>query len=525
MSRMVSLPFFCVIMSIWLLGPGCGVQSNCTTNLDCSPGTTCQSVRVGDKDVRLCVSNQKLANGSVCSVDGECQSNLCYSNPKTPLRYCTKPCDQDNPCTQAFTCQEVGPDLKVCLLPSDGTSTPTTGCKCGKEGVSCSKNGQSDCDDSAGFFCLSQGPSDDKATCVRSCKQGAKPGEEGGCQEGYTCSQSQNGGLFVCVKAQYTQKELGGDCSSGGKAECVSGFFCYSQWADDPLAFCSKYCNPYKENDCGTGFICESPRDRDPWLCIPKGTKEVGGDCTQRGFLDCQSGLCAKEDPQDEKSFCTQSCQPDNDDCPTGFTCRLFGSLYRYLCSSATGGAIGSLCTKNGSAACKSGICISPGQGAINKICSQPCDGNTPCPGGYVCDEANNYCIPQTGKKQIGESCTSPQECVFGTCASDTSGKQFCTQRCTSNDQCPTNYECRNLEFTQKYCLPKRAGDKKLGEPCPNGPGDCESGNCLADPLNNRTFCTQPCDEDRQILCPKPYICKRLNDREAYCTPEGYNPP
>lgn len=507
---------------VWLLGPGCGgVEESCKDNGDCPTGAKCQLVqRAGLSPIRLCIRDVKLQLGSVCDADSDCLSGVCWAKSGAAFRVCTTQCSGTNPCRQGFTCEEVRAGLKLCLIPTGGT-TPK-GCSCGKSGDSCASNGHGDCDTLNGYFCLSSGPNDTKAICTRQCDPNAAAGSKDACAEGQACLESASG-LFLCGKPQYTQGPLGTNCGKGGKAECKSDLFCFSRWPNDGDAFCSKYCNPYNENDCGDGFVCESPRQQDPWLCIPKGQKSTGGDCTQRSFLDCQSGICAKNDLRDEKSFCTETCEPDKDSCPAGWECRLFGYLYRYMCAKAGGGDIGSLCTKNGAAQCKSGICIEL-DGAINKICTDKCSPQQPCPGGFECDQTKLYCVPKTGKKKIGEACTSPQDCIYGTCASDSQGKLFCTQQCTEDNQCPDGFVCRNLEFTQRYCLPKLSGEKKLGESCPNGPGDCETGNCLSDPINGTTFCTQPCDDQNRI-CPKPYKCTRLNEREAYCTPVGYQPP
>lgn len=517
MSRWIGYCLTVFLCSVWILAPGCGGHQ-CLSGSDCKVGEDCLSIRTGSGLTRLCVPVTQLPVGSMCKKDEDCSSNVCYS--KSGLRFCSKPCGATEPCSGGLVCASAGADLKLCQFP-DSTGSKE-GCRCGKQSTPCTKNGHTDCDIDNGFFCLSSGPNDPKARCVQQCNPKAKPKEKGACAEGFVCSKSA-AGLYLCVTPQFTPGKLGKNCGKGGKAECDSKLFCFSRWSTDNDAFCSKHCSPYKEKDCGEGFVCETPTERSPWMCIPKGGKKVGEDCSQRSFLECQSALCVRDNGGRGQPFCSQPCKPDKDECPVGFRCRLFGHLYRYLCSKASGGEIGTLCNKNGTTACKSGICISPGPGAINKICSQACDGDIKCPGGFECDLTKKYCIPKTGKKKIGEPCTSPQECVFGTCASDSQGKSFCTQRCTEDSQCPSKFECRNLEFTQRYCLPKRAGNRKLGEPCPNGPGDCATGNCLSDPINNRTFCTQSCAA--KPVCPKPYKCTRLNKREAYCTPQDYQLP
>lgn len=491
----------------------------------CPPGATCELFNgVGGKSTYTCV--QKIARsdvGGVCMGDHQsCLSQFCYVVGGDINRsYCTRTCDDTKRCPDTYTCTRIGTDLKVCLR-SQSTTTPTKGCRCGRESAPCRQNGHDDCDLNQGYFCLSTQPNDPKAVCTKRCD----PTDKESCAKDAICTATTLGQYF-CIPSPYPRGGAGTNCAKGGKAHCQENQFCYSRWPGDPEAFCSLYCNPYRQGECGEGFVCDSPRDSDPYLCIKRGTKKAGEDCSQREFLDCFSGVCAKLNPRDnqETPFCTQSCDPATNDCPAGFRCHLFGHLYRYLCAKAGGGGIGTICNKNGEAECQSKICIQPDPNSINKICSQSCDANTPCPGGYQCDAARSLCLPATGKGKIGDACQAPQDCIFGTCVTNSQNKRFCTQRCSNNEQCPTGYQCRRLEFTQLYCLPEQKGDKELGDACPNGSGDCVSGRCVADPLNNRSFCTQECGGEGEVKCPDPYICTKFSERDSFCTPKDYQIP
>ena len=518
MIRWLGLSVLLCMLVFWNVA--CG-PTTCKPGEVCPVGTVCKAVGSGTGDITyVCIpANPKSDIGALCMADNyRCLSGYCYMPTQDVKQsYCSRLCDDKEPCPPGFQCQVVGTNLKVCTLNLG--SSGGNGCRCGKANASCTSNGHDDCDVAAGYFCLSAGPRDPKAKCVKECS----PGISQSCPTGLSCLRSQTG-RFLCMASKRGEGGIGDSCADGGKADCLRNYFCYEQYPNDRAAFCSRFCSPYDENDCGKGSVCESPREQDPWLCVPRGRKKIGENCSTEGFLACNSGICAAPQARSRTRFCTERCDPDDDKCPAGFKCRLFASVYRYLCDKSAGGDIGAFCNKNGGKDCKSGLCISPAPGAINRICSQVCDDALrPCPGGYKCDKDNKYCIPNTGTKKIGEKCTGPNECVFGTCITPGGGRDnYCSQRCTENKQCPDGYECRLLEFTQKFCQPKQTAKGKQGDPCPGGAGDCATNYCINDILKGRTFCTATCS--KQKPCAQPYICKKIGNR-SFCTPADYSPP
>ncbi|TNE43635.1 MAG: hypothetical protein EP343_32995 [Deltaproteobacteria bacterium] len=506
---------------------GCGEpppsSSGCTKDSDCPESAYCQTTRVQGQPFGLCIKEiPKFAVGNDCKIDTDCVSTFCFQ-PGKEQAYCTKNCTSNQECATGMICKEVGSNLKICVR-EQAVPLPNQGCNCGKEGDSCTRYGHSDCDASAGYYCLSSKPNDPNARCVKSCSPSTNPGQPDGCPNGYVCTPTVNG-QYICARSPYTRGDMGSTCAQAGPAQCNQSLFCYSRYPNDSEAFCSKGCSPYQD-DCGEGFICESPRDQDPYLCIKKGQKKIGEDCKQRLFLDCETAACISPTRRAQTFYCSKSCNPSNDTCPLNFKCEYLEHLYRYFCIKTEGGALGALCNRFGDAECKSKLCVLPKVGSINKICSQPCDDQTPCPGGWECDAQQKACIPKTGNKKIGEECQKTEDCINGTCVSDSGGKQYCSQQCAEDSQCPQDFECRYLGFTQKYCQPKLAGNKKVGEPCPNGPGDCAGGYCLTDINTGNTFCTRPCVEnDPNDICANSFVCKKVSEREAYCTPKGYNPP
>ncbi|GEM_PF-2439784 len=511
---------------LWLGAVACGGKTPTPTGVCggdalgvCPDGAQCRQVKLSgsNKANFVCVQIREGSNvGGVC--DGRtdrCQSDLfCYTpEGRTAESYCTRECTTPSDCLKGYLCQTFG-NSKACLRQS---TNATEGCRCKRDGGSCSENGHTDCALDDGYFCLSSGPKDPQAICVKSCD----PKDPQACKTGFFCSQDTTG-RFLCVKEAFSRQDLGGNCANHGKAECKQDLFCYNQYDSDPDAYCSQRCNPYQSDSCPARFVCESPRIDDPFLCIPRGTKDLGDDCSKEGYRSCRSGYCARPDRSSSEAFCSQRCNPSQDDCPSGFSCRLFGSLYRYLCDRAQVGGIGTICNKNGDASCASGLCISPQQGAINRICSQVCDAQKPCPTGWKCATDRQICLPDTGNGQIGDPCQQTEDCFLGNCVTNAAGKRFCTQSCQQDAQCPTDYTCQTFG-NGRFCMPQTTQQGKVGDPCPNGAGDCSSNVCITDALQSRTFCSQPCGDGAP--CPAPFKCHPVTPEAGFCTPQDYQTP
>ncbi|MCB9638836.1 MAG: hypothetical protein H6727_08025 [Myxococcales bacterium] len=485
----------------------------CPTNAQCK-----KVILAGTKDSTfVCVQVQERSSiGGLCEGNASrCQEDLfCYApDSRVAESYCTRTCAEDKDCPQGYNCGPFG-NSKACIRSQ---ATKEEGCRCQKAGTSCTKNGHNDCAIDEGYFCLSNGPQDPNAICIKECD----PTYTQACAEGFFCSQDATG-RNLCVKEAFTRQEMGGSCKDYGKAECKEDLFCYSQYDSDPYAYCSKRCSPYDSGSCPARFVCESPNIEDPFFCIPRGTKDLGDDCSQEGYRVCRSGFCARPDRSSSDAFCTQRCDPSQDDCPQGFSCRLFANLYRYLCDRAQAGSIGTICNKNGDADCLSKICIAPQQGTINRICSQTCDAQKPCPSGWKCDGTRQLCLPDSGTGQIGDPCTQPADCLLGNCVTNAAGKSFCTQTCQDSIQCPSGFTCQDYA-NGRFCLPATTQSGQVGDACPNGAGDCASSICVTDVLKNRTFCTEQCGTEK--ACPVGFKCYETSPGAGFCTPPDYQAP
>lgn len=522
MSRLIYIAFVLWCFVVLTTNQGCNSQS-CEKDADCPSGAFCRQVSLaGQAPKSLCILEVPRSGiGDRCEDHDNCISRFCLQPPGNTQKYCSETCKVDRDCMSGMYCELFGGSLQICMWIDKPPPVVGKGCECGREGASCRTHGHSDCDLANGYFCLSSKPNDPAAVCVLKCDPNSPSGEKGACDTGYTCSPTTTG-LHICTRSPFKQGNLGSNCSQGGRAQCPEDAFCFSRWQNDDRAFCSKYCNPYQPNDCGSDFVCETPNRESPWLCIHKGPSPIGADCSQNDFFECRTGLCIRPSHNSNERYCSQPCNIINQDCPIGYRCELVGTVYRYLCVKSEAGKLGDTCNKYGEAECQSGICILPKEGTINRICSQKCDASNTCPQEYLCEEQRQLCIPISGNKGIGESCSRPDECLMGTCISDGQGKQFCTQPCFEHAQCPSDYACLEHNFHQKFCLPQPHGNRQLGELCPNGPRDCASGYCLTDPLKNRSFCTAECNRDDPNSCPKPYICTKVSERSAFCTPNDF---
>ncbi len=84
----------------------------CATSSDCQEGQVCQDDR--------CLNG----TGEPCSLQGECASNICYtdteSDPMRPTRFCTTSCADDSACPSGFVCEKPQFGDKKCLPDAGG---------------------------------------------------------------------------------------------------------------------------------------------------------------------------------------------------------------------------------------------------------------------------------------------------------------------------------------------------------------------------------------------------------------------
>lgn len=226
--------------------------------------------------------------------------------------------------------------------------------------------------------------------------------------------------------------------------------------------------------DCPWGFECIAGD------CVPKniGNGELCSPCIPPG--NCGSTLDRCLSYPEGGFFCGKHCNSDSD------------------CSNIKG--------------CEDRDCIcmkfmdgSPSQCVPSNLsCGTylSCETDTNCPPGYRCS-TNRECIPDVeGEGEIGDSCTSRNDCKTGLCF-----QGVCTKQCNwllPHSSCPEGYYCASIECGLGVCLKGEKGRKKLGEVCTKNE-ECESLYCMAQAPPAQ--CSLPCYPNSFDICPQNWRC------------------
>jgi MYXO-CTERM domain-containing protein len=208
--------------------------------------------------------------------------------------------------------------------------------------------------------------------------------------------------------------------------------------------------------------------------------------------------------------ICTRSCFPDFpiDPCEpvTGFHCEVLDCGTGRCAPGAPGaGAAGAECAADTD--CASGYCADL-QG--RRLCGAQCQpGISDCGGGELCNLETGTecgaCVPEAlamGPRPFGSACTTDVQCASEACRPP----GFCTQDCTSSDDCPGAYHCDGL-----MCAPgelaRQGGACSVDGDCRESAPDCVEGACAA-------TCTLGGAE-----CPPDYVCADVDG--PHCVRDG----
>jgi len=493
-------------------------QQNAST---CGQPRTCQGL-VNNQNDRYCLNQGSVAKGGQCDLNNRCQGGLVCQNVDSRF-LCLRTCNTNSVCSTGETCQEVETNTKVCL------PTPTQ-----QEGQQCSPTMRCltglKCQWSQGAF-----------YCLKPCTSGPSN----------TCSTSQTcAPLFAGANVNFclnnASQQQGQPCD-GTIKRCVTGLVCRHK-AGVP-SVCLKTCDTQTPNTCPAGSVCQRLNQNSAY-CEPKGTAKVGEFCTQtkdclQGLTCVQSatgnvclqscapsqsgvcptsqsctkfnasdtvGFCLKNptqqagdacdvinkrctsnllcigDAQQNTAFCRAPCNPtQNQNCPTGETCLIFGTGNGYC-----------LKLKKENEACSSGSPTQqcePGLQCIQSICLRPCD---PTQSSQCFDKngapvaackalqgvaGKGYCVPQP-TAQEGTACeTGKLTCLTGltcTCESGANcAKGICLKGCNVDSDCTGSRKCETFsEFrSDKYCfVPGTALDYQQ---CDSFQKRCQNGQSL----------------------------------------------
>ncbi|HEY8087643.1 MAG TPA: putative metal-binding motif-containing protein [Polyangiaceae bacterium] len=273
---------------------------------------------------------------------------------------------------------------------------------------------------------------------------------------------------------------------------------------------------------------CRAPDVCDPGTqqCVPPGTQDAGTTCS--GDKACATGICG--DPAElgpgKGGTCTKPCCTSAD-CDPGSICWGAGTGGNYCLDSASAGrqilggnAPGASCSGNGD--CRSGVCNA------NK-CEDTCCNDASCTNGTVCvitsfgGNTTFACLAPPGNATTNQSCRKNSDCASGFCAIYSAGGGVTVNACAS--PCCSSSQCGQLLGNQLLCgddfypptltpptsgpvvpvcdyVQQGTGKGKVGDPCPNGSGDCFSEQCAPNAM-----CTDVCCKDAD--CGKAgWVCR-----------------
>ena len=212
--------------------------------------------------------------------------------------------------------------------------------------------------------------------------------------------------------------------------------------------------------------------------------------------------------PDDVEGVCSLYPSDAMSECATTDDCGAEEECVRGQCISVISGEgeIGDDCSV---APCAEGlICVQSEDQST--FCTRICSDGV-CPGGWGCYTVNssdgeiNLCLPAQdaqGSLEFGETCESGPDCISGLCVSD-GQRNFCSQSCTQNQDCPNRSECAGLSNGGGACIAQEdAGFNEFGTPCERS-SDCSNGLCLDD--DNEVYCTLSCESDQD--CPEQASC------------------
>ncbi len=210
----------------------------------------------------------------------------------------------------------------------------------------------------------------------------------------------------------------------------------------------------------------------------------LGADCVGARDAACASNLCLVLDSN--TAYCSQSCAGASD-CPDGFLCLSGGLTGSKVCQSRGAGGVcgidddcpaGLKCdassarcyvpvSRTACGACTSdlqcgtgGTCHAESSGET--FCAPACGANDTCAAGFLCaavTEGGRRCLPATsttppaagscrGGRPLCTPCTGDVECgkPGDLCVRNViSEEMFCGVRCTTNADCPGNFNCTDL--------------------------------------------------------------------------------
>lgn len=377
--------------------------------------------------------------GKTASLEEDDKLGACFLYPEGGKYTCTK----DNQCPKIVDTNQSGEEYYSGQMKCEmGTCNKVVAPGSVGFGGTCSKT--SDCASGYSCYTIDSGAQ----ICTLTCN----PNNDT-CPSGFHCKTQSSTNVSLCVVGAKKGK-VGDPCTYS--LDCET-YFCY-QNPSGTGSSCRIACNK-NENNCPQGQVC--------WVKTSFGSvggcfdesevpakKGIGEPCISDA--DCKSNICVVD--QNGKFLCRRHCTKNGNECGEDEHCEYI-SYDKYACMPGPPPQppkkeTDALCTENEE--CESGWCVNligTNQNYCRKHCSLE---DWACDWGWACVSYGSteigVCMPSIGKKDTGEACKGPSECLTWICwKAEDEEHEYCTQNCIDG-WCPNGMECVDAGYYGMLC-------------------------------------------------------------------------
>ncbi len=411
----------------------CTAPEPCQAARQCDADQTCYVRDVGAQAVEtvcLAPNSGGRTPGMACAQDSQCASNLCLT--EWVRTACSAPCEVNADCPAGWSClsREVRGSaesaLNVCVPPPPTPCQSNTDCA-GLHVCSVVVNRAGDgldsvCVDPAGPGTPGASCSADAQCRAGICLNGACSGL---CRDAAVCGLGQ-----LCLEGEVTRGGLSDtfnlcttlpDEACGATRECSDGVRVCGDLRSRANEPTQPYCIQPQAGGDPIGTACTGARSPNSQcydrICLTNATNACTTTCLDA--QDCvdagaPAGYVCTDFSINASTvrMCAEGCGNDagcgRADHLCGLSRNVTDDRFEFICRIPLGtDPIGTPCPEDGDFDCDHGICLIRSQNGaeVERVCTQPCEADTDCPSGWVCDDAN-IATPRTGASQGLRVCT-----------------------------------------------------------------------------------------------------------------------